>query len=591
MHKNGWHKKLPDTDGHIKFILSTIQNNLALPIFKSDLSHIVTVWKLFHIYNYTISPTNNGSEAFILHIDRMREFPLPRNIFICGRGKYKILYDLWYFQDTCARYKTIGEITQTTRQKCPLLFYLTSDGNCKMYLLSKDILNIQKKSKMLHTKDVSNEKNHTIEEQYTEKSCMDKGLLSCLTPGKCFNFSDICHYKLDSSLYLVPCNTGENLYNCKHFECNTKFKCLGSYCISWNYVCDGKWDCPMGTDELKIQGCGQNRTCFNMLKCKGSQICIHLDDIYDGVSNCPNSNDEGSHCFWTIPECPQSCECLLSAVKCFNGTFNDIDKIHSQHFSFFAVHINNSDISSTFLNLDTFSGKYYGYVHVLIIIDSKIVQPCFLLKAMTNLIHVDISFNYIKRLQIKCFTKSVKVIILKNNLLTFIIDKIFSKSNLLLYLDLPNNLLQYYSEGSHFEMPVLLFLAIQNNSLHQMNAIEITTPKLLVLLPNDFIMCCFTSVVTSCISQKPWFKTCKNILISRPIQIASYCISFLILFFNVISIVLQFIIHKQKIEKNITFGIIIRSVNFSDLSYSIPLCILWIADSYYGVSYVLNDFH
>ena len=176
-------------------------------------------------------------------------------------------------------------------------------------------------------------------------------------------------------------------------------------------------------------------------------------------------------------------------------------------------------------------------------------------------------------------------------MLTFITDKIFSKSYLLLYLDLSNNHLQYLAEGSQFEMPALLFLSIKNNSLHEMDAIKITAPKLLVLLPNDFRMCCFTSDVTNCKSQRPWFKTCKSVLKSRPIHITSYCVSVLILLFNGISIILQFIIHNQKIEKNITFCIIIRSVNFSDLSYSIPLCILLIADSYYGENYVLNDFH
>ena len=28
------------------------------------------------------------------------------------------------------------------------------------------------------------------------------------------------------------------------------FKCLNNYCISWSYVCDGKWDCQRGEDEL-----------------------------------------------------------------------------------------------------------------------------------------------------------------------------------------------------------------------------------------------------------------------------------------------------------------------------------------------------
>ena len=29
------------------------------------------------------------------------------------------------------------------------------------------------------------------------------------------------------------------------------FKCPGYHCIPWSYVCDGKWDCPHGYDELE----------------------------------------------------------------------------------------------------------------------------------------------------------------------------------------------------------------------------------------------------------------------------------------------------------------------------------------------------
>ena len=35
----------------------------------------------------------------------------------------------------------------------------------------------------------------------------------------------------------------------KRAVCNMRFKCELAYCIPWNYVCNGRWDCPNGEDE------------------------------------------------------------------------------------------------------------------------------------------------------------------------------------------------------------------------------------------------------------------------------------------------------------------------------------------------------
>ena len=57
---------------------------------------------------------------------------------------------------------------------------------------------------------------------------------------RCFNFTDICLYKLNSKSNMIPCRNGGHLENCGNFECNMMFKCPDYYCIPWTYVCDGK---------------------------------------------------------------------------------------------------------------------------------------------------------------------------------------------------------------------------------------------------------------------------------------------------------------------------------------------------------------
>ena len=68
----------------------------------------------------------------------------------------------------------------------------------------------------------------------------------------CFDFGDIYKYVLNINCYLIQCKNWDHIENCTNFECNKMFKCFNSYCIPWTYVCDGKWDCLKGSDELHL---------------------------------------------------------------------------------------------------------------------------------------------------------------------------------------------------------------------------------------------------------------------------------------------------------------------------------------------------
>ena len=57
---------------------------------------------------------------------------------------------------------------------------------------------------------------------------------------------------------------GPHLLVCERFQCGNKyFKCPKYYCVPWNKVCDGHWECPAGADEAHC-----NRTnCPGQYKC------------------------------------------------------------------------------------------------------------------------------------------------------------------------------------------------------------------------------------------------------------------------------------------------------------------------------------
>ena len=88
--------------------------------------------------------------------------------------------------------------------------------------------------------------------KFTSVSCPEPTQLHCKAGHpKCYNMSEICTYRLDDYKLLTPCRTGSHMENCEQFQCPKMFKCVGYYCIPHSYVCDGKWDCPGGTDETK----------------------------------------------------------------------------------------------------------------------------------------------------------------------------------------------------------------------------------------------------------------------------------------------------------------------------------------------------
>ncbi len=122
--------------------------------------------------------------------------------------------------------------------------------------------------------------------------CTPSGLLLCKYEELiCYFISDICIFRLDSDGYLSPCRTGGHIENCIKFQCNMMYKCPGSYCVPWGYMCDNKWDCPSGLDENK-EKCGQNLSCESFFKCRNINRCVHFGDVCNGQNDCPLSDDE-----------------------------------------------------------------------------------------------------------------------------------------------------------------------------------------------------------------------------------------------------------------------------------------------------------
>ena len=292
--------------GHIQFLLANVKHNYMIPFYFGNYQNIVIIKKFFEIYNITEEKAKANSAAYFVHVYKIMDtIQSEKYMFECKHGVYILYTDMFYHDAKCKELdgNNITDIILLNNTKtCPQLFYLTSNRHCKIYISLKFVDSLDKHEEKEPTIFHYGHPGNSTIHQITDHKCMHKGELYCdMDQELCFNFSDICQYHLNEVHQLIPCPTGTNLYNCKPFECNKEFKCYLSYCVPWRYVCDGKWDCPQGFDELTSHGCGQNRECKNMLKCEGSQICIHLEDVCNGVVDCPYGNDEAEHCNWNIP--------------------------------------------------------------------------------------------------------------------------------------------------------------------------------------------------------------------------------------------------------------------------------------------------
>ena len=89
------------------------------------------------------------------------------------------------------------------------------------------------------------------------------------------------------------------------------FKCPGYYCIPWRYVCDNKYDCPGGADEMSCH----RVSCPGQFKCLNSVTCVDVLNTCDNVNDCLQQDDEW-FCLPKIPECPFTCTCLLLIISC-----------------------------------------------------------------------------------------------------------------------------------------------------------------------------------------------------------------------------------------------------------------------------------
>ncbi len=235
--------------------------------------------------------------------------------------------------------------------------------------------------------------------------CNEVHHLKCdQTDPVCYNISHICVYTIVKHGILVPCQQGEHMQDCTSFECNMMFKCPGYYCVHWQYVCDGKWDCPGGLDETATI-CSSSH-CKNMMRCKRSQICLHLGLVCDGKKQCPLGDDE-MFCGLHNIQCPDVCQCLTYSLVC-TAVFQWQCTQDTLPFRIITVTYSSIIITEALASL-------LHHPVVVVLSNDQLGAVCGILKNAHLCSHLDVGFNNIAKVDAYCFPLPTQILTLKLN--------------------------------------------------------------------------------------------------------------------------------------------------------------------------------
>ena len=210
-------------------------------------------------------------------------------------------------------------------------------------------------------------------------------------PGhsRCYKQDNKCVYNLSTTTQtLMYCRNGKHLQDCEFIKCVWMFKCPKSYCIPYRYVCNRKWDCWNGEDEIN---CGKD-FCNEMFKCKLSSTCIHTKNVCDGILDCPLHDDEAiCHEIY----CVGDCICLNYGISCVQEKLFDSQNLFLQLTYFVFIHISESKLPE---------GKINTLTHVMIVLfkQNNLTHPfvCDLSASDIKMKLLDLSFNKIIKLNI-----------------------------------------------------------------------------------------------------------------------------------------------------------------------------------------------
>lgn len=430
------------------------------------------------------------------------------------------------------------------------------------------------------------------------------------TSGNIIDSTLKCLYEFDRYGYQIGCRDVSHLVDCSDFNCPKDYvKCPGSYCIPWRYICDGKWDCIMGDDEV---GCARY-VCPGQYKCANQTSCILLAQLCDGQRQCPMGDDE----WFCDLQCPSYCNCIGQYVDCRGANLthlpsNYISKsVRKLDLSYnrLGPNLSNSDFSS----YHDLGELILHHNEIKVLIPRKFHQ-------LRNLYKLDLSNNQIHSVKRGAFAglRRVTQLLLESNpeldilepeaflglsslqMLNISSSRImalrkytFDGLTSLRHLFLRSNMIMEIEDGAFRSLNSLVSLDMRGNEIRYFTKVIFSDLKSLRNLSTDsFKFCCLMKEQISaerCLPQPDAISDCEDLLSSLSQRACIWVAGFVALFGNLIVISWRLCGgQKSAREEDQVNSKLLLSLGFSDILTGIFLIIIAFVDIWYRGNYIEN---
>ncbi len=605
---------------HFAHIFVAVASTTFPRIFDIDVVHYTSIVRYDDIFNYTKQPvTSYNEEAFFVITQEHVEHIIGQNLVQCKDGP---LFSVSFFCESlklCKQRKKLednahfclgsptghtndGFVKKHQRNKCSTLVFISHTGECfpyyftakqhirakKSYFKCQDRSDIDLRLVNDFVADCSTETDElmmkSIYQNHSHFAGHSQYQIPCLDGhAKCFNVTDICAFKINEYNMLEPCRTGEHLQQCKEFECNMMFKCPEYYCIPWGYVCDRKWDCPMGMDEPK-ELCSQKQNCSHLFKCKSSGICLPVGDVCDNEYDCQFGDDENLCSLHKRP-CVISCICLTHVINCIKFPFNSSQLLDI--FTFEIVKLSYSCAPSDELSY-TLTHTAFVQVHHI-----NFMMSCSMLKTTSKLICLELNSNNVTKIQNKCLphNNTLKVLQVVNNKLSFVDKSFHTCLQRLLFLNISGNPITCCSTTSFAQFASVKFLSILNISDTNLHGNQQELQPLTFLETFDYHFCCFVKNNSVCSANVPWYFSCGSLCKTSATRVTLLVLTVCMSVFDTINLVLQFFCYRKKVDKSFCNGTTVTVISLCDICILLVFTFLLGTDKYYGSTFGWNERH
>ncbi len=584
------------TISFFEFLFDAISGNFP-PIFESDFKSIIAytrqsnaVYKeQIQIYSYRKEHINNMDKiaGIFINIRKSVRKHVGGNTFRCQNGSYISITFVCDGENDCQEENPLDEtdcLCNTSAlsgtEKWTSIFHNKLAFSCPQYqgssikflqLFTAEPRIISKGKQQSYMEgSVSSLVSVHHAASNALSFCLDLSQIPCekgfLT---CYNISDICSYTLDHKKNIFPCQNGQHIISCTHFECNMMFKCPLSFCIPFSYLCDGKWDCIYGYDEHNLT-CLNHKPCINLFKCRQSHTCLHVHNLCDNMMHCPFHDDE-LLCELKNVQCPHTCNCFALAIMCTNVPY--LVTPMWQKLPYHAVFIVGSESSFT----KTFVTGFHMFAF-LMLINNNLTSFCDMQLPLEYSVLIDLSFNRIQKISAHCFSnlKTLHLVKLNNNELSFLESFAFTNLTAVKAINLSNNYISIFNFFSMYCVLNLHISILSNNSKLSLANYQTQYLQTNLLVVQGTHLCCLVKSHTTCLAETLW--SCSGLL-SDPVaqKFIPACASIVI----GLSFAL-YLLQKFSTKDSKAYRIIVKAIIFQGIEASFILFVLSITHFRYG---------